>query len=90
MPSSGASPAWRRSSLRISRTSGDRATMSMSLIAPAVDHRPAPELVREPPASLDQHDLSIDREPPESTPAIVEGGDSVARRHRRTAVTPPP
>ena len=58
--------------------------MSMSLIAPTVDQRPAPELVRVPPASLDQHRLSIYREPPESTPAIVEGGDS-----GRPAPSPP-
>jgi hypothetical protein len=62
--------------------------MSMSLIAPAADQRSAPRLVRVPSASPDQHHLPIDREPPESTPAIVEGGDSgrpAPSPHRRHA-----
>jgi hypothetical protein len=60
--------------------------MSMILIAPTVDHRPVP--VCEPSASLEEHDLSVNREPPECTRATVEGRAAVRSAsppHRRYA-----
>jgi hypothetical protein len=62
--------------------------MDMSLIAPPVDQRLARELLPEPSASLVEYDLSIHREPPESTPAIGEGGATnrpAPSPHRRHA-----
>jgi Glutamyl-tRNAGlu reductase, dimerisation domain len=49
--------------------------MSTSLIAPVVDHHPAP--IRELSASGDDHDISIHREPTERTRANIESGASV-------------
>jgi Glutamyl-tRNAGlu reductase, dimerisation domain len=60
--------------------------MSMILIAPPVDHRPAP--VCEPSASLEEHDLSLHLEQPECTRATVEGSAAVRSApppHRRYA-----
>jgi hypothetical protein len=49
--------------------------MSTSLIAPVVDHRPAP--IRELSASYEDHDVSIHRVPTEKTRASVESGAAV-------------
>ena len=86
MSSSGISPARRRSNIRISKNCGDRTTMSMSMINPAVDHPPAP--VREPSACLLEHELSINGERRESTRATVENDAAVCSAslaHRRQA-----
>ena len=60
----------------------------MRLIIPAVDGRPAPMPVDGPSSSHHQHELSTHREPPASTPTIVEGGAAVGSAsppHRRQA-----
>jgi glutamyl-tRNA reductase len=49
--------------------------MSTSLIAPVVDHHPAP--IRELSASCEHHDVSIHRESTERTRATIESGASV-------------
>jgi hypothetical protein len=62
--------------------------MSMRLIVPSIDHRPASRLVGEPSAPHPQHEPSTHREPPASTPTIVEGGAAVRSAsppHRRRA-----
>src|SRR5271166_4991839 len=62
--------------------------MSMRLIVPSIDHRPASRLVGEPSAPHPQHQPSTHREPPASTPTIVEGGAAVRSAsppHRRRA-----
>jgi len=60
----------------------------MRLIVPSIDHRPASKLVGEPSAPHPQHEPSTHREPPASTPTIVEGGAAVRSAsppHRRRA-----
>jgi hypothetical protein len=60
--------------------------MSTSLIAQVVDHRPAP--FREPSVVFEERDVSIHREPPEGTGALVEGGAAdraASPPHRRDA-----
>jgi glutamyl-tRNA reductase len=60
--------------------------MSTSLIAPVVDHHPAP--FRELSASGEDHGVSIQREPIERTRATIESGASVcptSQPHRSAA-----
>ena len=62
--------------------------MSTSLIAPVVDHRPAP--FRKLSASYEDHDVSIHRGPTERTRASVESGAAVrspSPPHRSAAAT---
>ena len=62
--------------------------MSTSLIAPVVDHHPAP--FRELSASYEDHDVSIHRGPTERTLASVESGAAVRSAsppHRGAAAT---